>query len=485
MYTLDICIDDVITELKKNHRVPNKNIVKRAYNYANEMHKNQKRKSGEAYIMHSLRVARMIARWGFESDVICAALLHDVVEDTSATLDDIIQRFDSNIADMVDTVTAIKVELDQKDSLTKEEVDKLSDIRLREKMSEKALFIKAADRLDNLRTIDVFEESKQIAKAVHTREVLLPMLSKEGAYRLVDKLEEECLKIEHPARYQKILSRYTSLREKNAFTTKKTLSLFSQVFSPNNKIASDECQLVLQNIVDFFYTARSSVSIYRQINAQAEDLEKDMDKLLCKKNIAIYDLTLVISDDYCANASAHRATKNSPTSAFFKLYSNLLADQDITILDYNYTTYKDSRYYILSDGRDNLYRLFIKSETEYMRYRLGHIVDSEDITDFTNTANEANKIKVFKKDRTSMYIDEGSSMLDFAFAIHSDIGLHFDYALIDGSLTQHKEYDRICPGDVITVVPNPDVKPSIQWFRYVKTSKAIDHLVKYFEQQNN
>ncbi len=477
MYALDICFEDIIREVKRNHKVTNKGLIKSAYDYATEKHKNQKpRKTGEPYIMHPLRVAYLVASWGFEADTICAALLHDTLEDTTAIYDELVNLFGKDIAEMVDAVTAIDNEIKDKTGLTKEEIDELSDRRLKEKMSEKALFIKVADRVDNLRTIQPFKEEKKIAKAKHTREIIIPMMMKEGAYQLIDVLEDLCLQIEHPERYAEIISTYTAIRNNNAYTTAKTLKLFSEVFSPNNSIDSSEYHTVLGSIVEFTHNPRSAISVYRQINSQANNIATDLPKLLCKKNIAMYDLTLVISDDYCSKALGD--AKNTPTNAFFRLYSSFLADKNITILDFGETTYKDSKYYILSDEMDNLYRLFVKSETEYMRYKLGHIIDAEDVTDF-GTAIDGKKIKVYRRDETAMYIEAGATFLDFAFAIHSEIGLHFSYATTDGSKTQRKPYERISEGDVITVETDPTIEPNLRWFKYVKTSKAMDHLIKY------
>ena len=473
MYTLDICFEDITREVKKNHKVTNKGLIKSAYDYATKKHKNQKpRKTGEPYIMHPLRVAYLVASWGFEADTICAALLHDTLEDTDATYDELVTLFGKKVADMVDAVTAIDNEIKDKTDLTKEEIDELSDRRLKEKMSEKALFIKVADRIDNLRTISPFTEEKKIAKAKHTREIIIPMMMKEEAYQLIDVLENLCLQIEHPERYARIESSYAALRNGNAYTTSKTLKIFSEVFSPNTSADTNEYGTALGSIVEFTYTPRSAISVYRQINAQANNIATDLPKLLCKKNIAMYDLTLVISDDYCSN------TSTTPTNVFFKLYSNFLADKEITIIDFGQTTYKDSRYYILCDEMDNLYRLFIKSETEYMRYKLGHIIDDEDVTDF-GSAIDGKKIKVYRRDKSAMYIEAGATFLDFAFAIHSEIGLHFSYATVDGNKTQRKYYEKITEGDVITIETDPTVEPNLSWFKYVKTSKAMDHLIKY------
>lgn len=484
MYTMDICIDDVLNELSKNHKITYKGNVNKAYEYAAKMHKGQKRKTGEPYIMHPLRVARLIASWGFESDLVCVALLHDVVEDCESTLEDITELFGSTISKTVDAVTAIHHELQEAENPTKEELDTLSDVRLQEKMSEKALYIKVADRIDNLRTIDKFPEEKKIAKAKHTREIIIPMLIKEGAFELVDILEDLCLKIEHPDRYTTINNTYTELLNMNSFTTNKVLKLLSEVFTQNSSHVPSDLYTYLNYVTDFTYNPRSTISVYRQINHEAENLTRDMPKLLHKKNIAMYDLTLVINDNIDSLKGYDNASELSPIDVFYKLYEQILSDRNIYILDYRMTTYGDSKYFVLCDKMDNLYRLFIKTETEYMRYKLGHIIDIEDVLIFEHIDNidprdtYNQKIKVFKRDKAAMYIDAGATMLDFAFAIHSEIGRHFDYAIIDDSKTQHKAYERLNEGDTITIVTNPNIEPKLQWFKYVKTSKAVEHLIK-------
>jgi len=287
MDTLTITLDDVLRELRKNHKVPNKELIRMAYDYAAGMHNGQTRKTGEAYIMHPLRVAYLIASWGFDSDVICAAILHDIIEDTSAALEELTNKFGPDIADIVNTVTAIDKEIKDKLGLTKEELDELSDRHLQENMSEKALFVKVADRIDNLRTIDIFPEAKKVAKAKHTREIIIPMLIKEEAFQLIDTLEDLCLKLEHPQRYTDIISTYASLCNGNAYTINKTLKLFSEFFSPANPANTIEFHSLFDRIVDFTYAPRSSISIYRQINAQADNLANDLPRLLSKKNIAL------------------------------------------------------------------------------------------------------------------------------------------------------------------------------------------------------
>ena len=136
---------------------------------------------------------------------------------------------------------------------------------------------------------------------------------------------------------------------------------------------------------------------------------------------------------------------------------------------------------------DNMYRLFVRTETEYQRYLYGNIIDADSslvITDINeieprDTYNE--KIKVFRRDGSSMLIDKGATVLDFAFYIHSDLGIHFDYAMVDESKTQLPAYTRLNEGDTITIAADEKNVPDITWFKYVKTSRAVHYLVRYFQ----
>lgn len=136
---------------------------------------------------------------------------------------------------------------------------------------------------------------------------------------------------------------------------------------------------------------------------------------------------------------------------------------------------------------DNLYRLFVRTEMEYQRFTYGNIVDADcslalaDINEIEPRDTYNEKIKVFRRDGSAMLIDKGATVLDFAFYIHSDLGYHIDYAMVDESKTQLPAYTRLNDGDTITVVANADISPDVTWFNYVKTSNAVHFLVRFFQ----
>ena len=480
-YRMEVDLNDILSIYRKNHKVGNKHDIKKAYEYAAAKHSGTFRGTGEPYIRHPLRVARFVTEWGFESDVIMAAILHDVVEDCDTPLAEIREEFGTNVADIVDTVTALSDKDFADHTLTKVQKDMLSDARLQQKMNDKALYVKIADRLDNLSTLSGVSEEKRIPKAEHTREIIIPMARLQNAYRFVDVLEELCFQIEHPMMYEEMTKQYRSLCAANSRKCRESLDTLSAVFDPHRNSETNELDRYHRYIINFMYDYRSCISVFRQVSRDAENIIRDWRGLLSKDRTALYDLTLIVSDELSDEDSGIH-----PNDIFFQYFEKALSRKGFYLIKYCLTTYKDTGYFLISDEMDNLYRLFVRTEMSYQRYLYGNIVDADssfvlsvvEEIEPRDTYNE--KIKVFRKDGSSMLIDKGATVLDFAFCIHSDLGYHFDYAMVDESRTRLPAYTRLNDGDMITVVPNENIEPAITWFKYVKTSKSVHFLVSYF-----
>ena len=481
-YNMAVNLSDIMKIYSKNHKVGNKNGIKRAYHFAEEMHAGVTRGTGEPYIKHPLRVARLVAEWGAESDVIMAALLHDVVEDCDVTLDEIEKLFDSSVADTVDAVTALSdKDFDSANHTpTKAQLDLLSDAKLQSKMNSKALLVKIADRIDNLNTLSGVKEEKRIPKAEHTKAILIPMARLAKADHLADVLEELCFKIEHARMYENIEKQYSQLLEINSNACQDSLRKLEQIISPHyNNTALSRYR---RYVVGLIHNERSYISIYRQISRDAQNLKEDWPGLLTKYNIELYDLMFIVSDELLEEkANLH------PYDIFFHYFDKALSANGFYLIKYCYTTNGTSAYYLLSDEMDNLYRLFVRTELEYQRFLYGSIVDPDSNFAIRNvneieprdTYNE--KIRVFRRDGSAMDIDKGATVLDFAFYIHTDLGLHFEYATVDESKTRLPKNTRLSEGDLITIVSNDKIAPDITWFKHVNTSKAKHSLVKYFQ----
>ena len=479
---MKINLNDIMNLYSKNHKVGNKHDIKRAFEYASDKHEGITRGTGEAYICHPLRVAKLVTEWGFESDVIIAALLHDVVEDCDTPLSEIENLFGTNVSDIVDVVTALSDKDFTDHTLTKAQRDLLSDAKLQEKINDKALYVKIADRIDNLNTLSGVKESKRIPKAEHTREIIIPIVKLENAYHFVDVLEELCFQTEHPKMYEDMTKQYRSLCTANSRKCQESLDILSNVFDPHYNNEINELDRYHRYIENFIYNHRSCISIFRQISHDAENIKDDWRPLFSKENIALYDLTLIVSDELSDdNSSIH------PNDIFFQYFEKALSHKGFYLIKYCFTTYKDTGYFLISDEMDNLYRVFVRTEREYQRYTYGNIIDEDsslalaDINEIEPRDTYNEKIKVFRRDGSAMLIDKGATVLDFAFNIHSDLGYHFVYAMVDESKTQLPAFTRLNEGDTITIVASAEINPDITWFKYVKTSKAVHFLVKYFQ----
>lgn len=481
MYETSISFEDVMALLYNNHTVVSRANIKKAYTFALEKHSGQTRVSGEPYIMHPLRVAKLLAEWGFGSEVVIAGLLHDIAEDCKVSVEKITAMFGSNIANLVDAVTQVDKHMKGLEGLSKKEIDRLSDIRLIRNISEESLFIKVADRLDNLYTIDVMSEAKQLNKAMDTREILIPMVIKEKAFKLADELSELCFKIEHRELYNKIFAAYNRISRANSVQSKKTLDFLSNVFSPSCADLSRNLLPYAKYMKRFIVEKPHMKSIFRTVSSNVENIHNDMDKYLVKDKIVLYNITIVID-----NKVMDENPSISLWDIFFEYYSEVLANMEICICDYRQAHNSKSSYMLICDRMNNYYRLFVKTEKDYMRFRLGNIVDNDKQLSFTEV-NEIDprdtykkKIKVFDEDGNARYIDAGATVLDFAFLIHTELGFHFLYAIINGNKTQLGPFVRLNEGDMIKIEHSEEITADIRWFSYCKTSKATHHLVRYF-----
>ena len=479
-YALVVNISDVMKAYSKNHKVGNKYGIKRAYEFAEKKHAGQTRGSGEPYIKHPLRVARLAAEWGSESDVIMAALLHDVAEDCGVPLSEIRELFGSNVEKIVDTVTALSDKEFANHTLTKAQKDLLSDAKLQSRMNSEALLVKIADRIDNLNTLSGVKPEKRVPKAEHTKEIIIPMARLAKADHLADVLEDLCFKIEHPKMYEDIEKQYRQLLKDNSKSCQETLDTLEETVSSG--YSSRALGKYRRYIMDFVHSERPCISIYRQISREALNLKEDLPDLLTKYKIELYDLTFIVSDEIDDEKPGMH-----PYDVFFQYFDKALSSKGLYLLKYCFTSNKSTGYFLLSDEMDNLYRLFVRTELEYQRFLYGSIVDPDSNFSIDNvneveprdTYNE--KIRVFRRDGTAMDIDQGATVLDFAFYIHTDLGLHFDHAIIDESKTKLPLSTRLSEGDLVTIVTSDKVTPDITWFKHVNTSRAKHTLVKYFQ----
>ena len=188
MENKDKTIDDIIKKMKMNRRKTNTGLILKAYNFAEQHHRGQKRLSGEDYIIHPLDVAYILADLHMDDATICAALLHDVVEDTDITNEDIERNFGTEIAEMVAGVT--KLSKIRYVTIEEEQVENYRKMFLAMGKDIRVILIKLADRLHNMRTLSNLKRDRQIANAKETMELYAPLANRLGIYSLKWELED-------------------------------------------------------------------------------------------------------------------------------------------------------------------------------------------------------------------------------------------------------------------------------------------------------
>ena len=204
---------DNLLEIIKSYNPDEVDIIRRAYEYANTLHKGQYRQSGEPYITHPLNVAYILAEMHADRDTVCAGLLHDTIEDTDITKEDIAEVFNKNIANLVDGVTKLaKMNFSSKEEQNLANTRKIitgitSDVRI--------IIIKLADRLHNMRTLEYKSSFKQKENALETMEIFVPLAYYIGAYRIKSELEDLSLQYLKPDMYKKIEEKKRNIEKEN------------------------------------------------------------------------------------------------------------------------------------------------------------------------------------------------------------------------------------------------------------------------------
>ena len=298
MQEKEITIQDIISKRKQHSRRVDTKLIMKAYNLANEKHKDQKRHSGEPYIIHPMNVAYILADVGLDDSTICAALLHDVIEDTDVTDQDIRKQFGDEIADMVEGVTKlgtmnfVSVEERQVEDYRKMFLAMGKDIRV--------IIIKLADRLHNMRTLKFLKRDRQIANAKETMEIYAPLANRLGLYSMKWELEDLSFKYLHPDEYHELVEGINKKREERLQFIEKIM-------------ADIRVQLKKQHI-DAEVTGRAKhlYSIYRKMKRDNKTLDQIYDLF------ALRILVNSVKDCYAALGVVHEMY--SPMPGRFKDY---------------------------------------------------------------------------------------------------------------------------------------------------------------------
>ena len=453
-------------------------LVEKAFNLAESKHAGQKRKSGDDYVLHPIEVAEILEKYDFDSNVISAGLLHDVVEDCEYTIKEIETNFNEEVAFLVDSVTAIeKEDLDviKDEKLIADENIKfiLDDMTYQKlikygKVNRKAFFIKFADRLNNLQTISCFPKFKQIEKVRETIKWIVPLLKIFKAQKFLNEILNECFLIVNEERLSKtnFLNLYNNKLEQDMINSEDvkialTKSLEEQ-FENFLRIEKD-CLTPLE-IINYI-TNECDVDVVNNIN---EDHFK---------NTPIYSLQLIFNNSL-TSIQCYELIKSFIENSFNSLKIEYVQKNK----------YLNSYSIIVEDLQNTRYILNIFNENDFIKFKNGNYNNinldflTDDVREITTKF-----IKVKTTNNQTIYLPDGSTVLDLAFKLDSTMAYSLKGAYLNGSTKKSPIFFRLLDGDIVELEFEKNendnfVKTAkLEWITYCKTDYAKNMLITLFE----
>ena len=468
----------LIEDLKQKHALDISNVIN-AFNLAERLHHGQFRKSGEPYILHPVSVAYILEKLDFDCNVITAGLLHDVVEDCGCTVDEIAEKFNTTVAQIVDAVTKIELDFETK---SQDFSDAVEEIKTYQKLiaigkeNMFAFYIKFADRLHNLSTIGCFKKYKKQEKVKETEKWLMPFLKLLRAYEFYTKISNECFKIQNEEdfnQYKRIYNNYFSANERKIRFIKEFLNVEFSKFFTKQKLNNELNKIIVDNCTE--------LEVYESVK-KVTDIEDVNDiKRSFLNNLALTKIYLVFK------SSKHNKDLNDLLLNFLfdKKFNNYLK-----VIGYGIDEFTSKTYIIVEDDSRIKYKLFVFNQKTFMEFRNGTTegVDISYVDTESTTEVVSNYIKIFTKDGNVVYMPENSTVLDFAFKIHQDFGFACNFAYLNDSPVKSPIYTKLSEGDKVELVIQKNEKTGhteniaqLRWIMYAKTETAQKYLVKYFE----
>nr|WP_298656358.1 RelA/SpoT family protein [uncultured Flavobacterium sp.] len=451
-----------------------KKLIRKAFDVAVDAHKEQRRKSGEAYIFHPIAVAKIVAsQIGLGATAIAAALMHDVVEDTEITILDIEKMFNPKIAQIVEGLTKIpRIKKDQEISLQAENFRKMlltlhDDVRV--------ILIKIADRLHNMQTMEGMADYKQAKIASETLYIYAPLAHRLGLYNIKTQLEDLSLKYTEPEVYTTIVSKIKETKEEqDAY-----IQSISEVLS--NSLKEEGIEFMIKG------RPKSIYSIRRKMKVQGVTFDEVYDKfalrIIYKSNehdekFLAWKIYSVITDHYRPSPSRLRDWISSPKSSGYEALH-------VTVMG------PKGRWVEIQVRSERMDEVAEKGYAAHYKYKNGESSEEHGLELWLNQLKEAlenantNAVDFVEDFKLNLYAKEiyvftpkgeikslpkGATSLDFAFSIHSEIGVKTRGTKVNGKLVPLNHV--LNSGDQVEIITSPNQKPNAQWLDYVTTSRA-------------
>lgn len=473
--------DEFFEQVKKNPQY-NSDLIKKAYDLAYEAHKNQRRRSGEPYIMHPVAVAKILFDFGMDNECIVGALLHDVVEDTTYSLDYIKANFGEEVATLVDGVTKLgKIPLSTKEEVQAENIRKMfiamnQDVRV--------IIIKLADRLHNMRTLRHMPPYKQREKSLETLEIYAPIAHRLGIRSVKDELEDLAIRYLDPIAYKEI---------ENSLSMKTSEG---KVFLEEIKAQIREKIEPVMDNVQITSRVKSVHGIFRKVYIKGKNFEEIYDiyavRIIVDSMIDCYNALGIVHDMFTPLPGRFKDYISTPKPNMYQsLHTTVLSKKGIPfeIQIRTWEMHRTAEYGIAAHwkyklgkgGKDDL-----DSSLQWIHKMLENGDSADNAEDMVSSIKgdlSVDEIYVFTPKGEVKSLPKGSTVIDFAYAIHSAVGNKMTGAKVDGRIVT---LDTVLKtGQVVEIITSnqPGKGPSRDWLNIVKTGEARSKIRSWFKKE--
>lgn len=475
--------DTLLDAIKKYNKDEIERIID-AYNFANDAHKNQFRESGEPYIVHPINVCINLAKFHADGATLVAGMLHDVVEDTKYTLEDVEKHFGNEVAKLVDGVTKIS-------NIHFSSLDEARDANIRRIITSlnedvRVIIIKLCDRLHNMRTLKYKAKNKQQRSAIETLSIYVPLAYLIGAFRLKCELEDICLSYLKPDIYKELVNRTDKIRKDYITCIDETEKKISEILIENNVKFNMRSRIInIYNIYKKIKQGYKINEIHDLVNLKVilED-ENDCYKVLGLVHKCYTPMNYKFKD-YIAvpKTNMYRSLHTTVFGPDKHIIQIQIKSKEMD----NINTYGVASYWYKYKGLGakkmqeeliNNYQ-FIQAITSLD----GIIKNDKAFIEKIKNEIFSNNVYVYTANGDIVELPNGSTPIDFAYKIHSDMGNHLSKCFVNGD--EVKLNYKLKNKDRIIVIVKENVKPEKKWINIAKTTLAKRRIKEYFKKENS
>ena len=454
-------------------------LIRKAYEFSDMAHRGQKRASGEPYVEHCLEVAFILAEQHMDSTTIAAGLVHDVVEDTDIPLEKLREEFDDEIADLVDGVT--KLGAVHYASREEQQVEYFRKMLLSMAKDIRVILIKLADRLHNMRTLEHLPPEKQKVIAEETRDIYCPLAHRFGINKVKIELEDLSLKYLKSDVYRDLAQKIKEKREEREEYIEKVVAPIKAAMTKDSIKA------------DVYGRAKHLDSIHRKIQVRKVPFDEIYDlfaiRIIVNNERDCYHALGIIHSmwkpvsnrfhDYIANPKPN-GYRSLHTTVFGP--DNKMVEIQIRTHQMHHVAENGiAAHWLYKEGKQQMSKsdrqmVWLRDVLEWQK----DMTNPADFMEYLKIDLYSEDIFVFTPNQRLIHLPKGATPLDFAFQIHSEVGIHCAGAKIGGRLQPLST--ELNSGDVVEIITNPNRVPSQDWLKLVKTSSARARIRRWLKQ---